>query len=838
MKKSLPYIQFDNVKCCKNTAIISKAFDSINFVEILYGDIRRVENMNRKVLKTISAFLAVSVVLPFAACKKKDPAKQEKRSGQKITADAPWFNSKHVEFDVALDPSRNIESYIQNVLGIDDKWILVNTSGNYTLRETADPNDWTTWETNYDFVTVIDRATGKTVRTIDLRATKNDRDLQMAVNYLDGKIKQTYYNQDFDNISYYEDTYDVDTGERVGTKEINASDVYFDHIYVLGNYTIYTNSFFDGNEGKTTYTLSVITPDGTKSERTLEVNYISYIAMKDDSTALIYASTDHTWEFYELDLKTREITNTDPKEYEWLSSDNSSSPFIAFDGSLYLCTSTGISKPDFQSKTLNEIFNFSNCNVNRYKLKDFYLSDIRGNTITYAEQYGQLDMSAGASEVPRIEIIELTKADKNPNEGKTVLELYSANDRSADVIGDAIVKFNDTNANYFIEVTERYDPVGFMEASSSAGSDEYFMEQLNASSKLSNQLAIDLMNGVGPDILMNAASFTQLYCDNCLADLSPYVGTLDSSKYFTNIFDAAKIDGKLYNIPICYTVNGIQTKSEYAGASGIGFTTSEYENFLRQTLNGNDIIYYGQPYYFALLFNASYEKFISNGKADFSAPEFAMLAEYVKNNVYEKSRNQQLTPDADDVTGESFYEPVARHQYCFGPGYYMTSFYEYRYADAILGIPSADGRGPSVGPYISVAVSSHAQNVDACGEFAKFLMDDEIQEKLAMGGSFVANRNAFHKSAQKAVEYYNSNGFDIYFGGSGIPHDERYAYSEKDIDKLEKIIMSCSKVDTIDAQISIILIEEMPAYFSGQKDLTAVTKIAQDRAQKVLNERK
>ena len=226
MKKSLPYIQFDNVKCCKNTAIISKAFDSINFVEILYGDIRRVENMNRKVLKTISAFLAVSVVLPFAACKKKDPAKQDKRSGQKITADAPWFNSKHVEFDVALDPSRTIESYIQNVLGIDDKWILVNTSGNYTLRETADPNDWTTWETNYDFVTVIDRATGKTVRTIDLRATKNDRDLQMAVNYLDGKIKQTYYNQDFDNISYFLIIYD-------GQRKKSQNTIYTIFIHIL-----------------------------------------------------------------------------------------------------------------------------------------------------------------------------------------------------------------------------------------------------------------------------------------------------------------------------------------------------------------------------------------------------------------------------------------------------------------------------------------------------------------------------------------------------------------------------------------------------------------------------
>ena len=40
-----------------------------------------------------------------------------------------------------------------------------------------------------------------------------------------------------------------------------------------------------------------------------------------------------------------------------------------------------------------------------------------------------------------------------------------------------------------------------------------------------------------------------------------------------------------------------------------------------------------------------------------------------------------------------------------------------------------------------------------------------------------------------------------------------------------------------DADISKILIEEMPAYFTGQKDLDSVIAIVQDRVQKVLDER-
>ena len=55
--------------------------------------------------------------------------------------------------------------------------------------------------------------------------------------------------------------------------------------------------------------------------------------------------------------------------------------------------------------------------------------------------------------------------------------------------------------------------------------------------------------------------------------------------------------------------------------------------------------------------------------------------------------------------------------------------------------------------------------------------------------------------------------------------------------KEDNIILSSSRVCTEDPSISIVLIEEMPAYFLGQKDLDAVIKIAQNKIQTILNER-
>ena len=54
------------------------------------------------------------------------------------------------------------------------------------------------------------------------------------------------------------------------------------------------------------------------------------------------------------------------------------------------------------------------------------------------------------------------------------------------------------------------------------------------------------MNGVGPDILIISDDMGRLNNPNNLADLSKYLGDLDTEKYFMNVFNAAKTDGNFY----------------------------------------------------------------------------------------------------------------------------------------------------------------------------------------------------------------------------------------------------------------------------------------------------
>ena len=135
--------------------------------------------------------------------------------------------------------------------------------------------------------------------------------------------------------------------------------------------------------------------------------------------------------------------------------------------------------------------------------------------------------------------------------------------------------------------------------------------------------------------------------------------------------------------------------------------------------------------------------------------------------------------------------------------------------------------------HVSVAVSAQSKNIDACGEFVKLLLSDEIMESLGNNDEFVLSRTAFRKVSETAVEFYNGKGGDNIFSSNS----KRIKFTTEHIDKVEKIILNCSRSTVSDASICLILIEEMPAYFSGQKDLASVIAIAQDRVQKVLDER-
>lgn len=794
--------------------------------------------------KTISVVLLLSAALSVASC----GVSESKSKNKKISADTPWYDAEYIDFKIETNSKKHLDSLFHYLAGADNDYIVIRSRGSYEVKEWTDDIKYKDWL--IEDVTIIDRATKETVKTIDLIEVLGEHDFPLNVNYYDGKILvyANTYEPDSGISKNIELEIDPDTEKVLTTKDIRINPENMtgrtQYSYDIGKYRILPDKIFDSNSSY--YALRIILPDGTMTEIELKdsmesIYDVPVILALDETTALIPAAMARDYRFYKLDLKTNKLSKANKTDFSWLDIEQLSGLFNSPDGNTYINTSEGISRVDMTNKKYDQILDFSCCGVNRNYTHGLKIADCSEDKILLCGQYTSTNEFKTYA-IQDFVIIELTKAAKNPHAGKTIIELYIPEYEMNGIISDAIIRFNETNKKYHILITERYSKDKYMSFDNVKSDDDYVTEDLKASAKLSSELAMDIANGVGPDILMNTSSFGQLNSDNCLVDLSPYFQDLDSDKYYKNIIEGAKTDGKLYQLPVCFTIEGIQTDKNNTGKSGVGFTIEEYKQFLYDTLNGADAIELGQNNYFALLFNNMKDSFIREGEADLSKPEFAELAQYVKENVKQNSQLWNNEPIDTYELNDSRTVLINKAYHCDCPGIsgYLVKRARVQDGTAILGLPSSDGRGPMFGTSISVAVSANAVNKEACIEFIKMLLTDDIQTEFAMNDRFVLNKDALRTGCNEAVAYYNTKegSEQIMDYSIGTNVTIRIKFTTEDIDNLENVILSCSKADSVDAAINMILIEEMPAYFAGQKTLEQVIPVMQNRIQKVLDERK
>ncbi len=804
-----------------------------------------------KHLRSIAIILLLSIALSFTSCYSKVPTGK----ADKMSSDAPWYNAEIIDFKIETNPQKHLSGLSHRLAGTDNDYLVILSDGAYKVKAWTDDIEYKDWLIYV--VSIIDRTTKQKTKSLDIVDILGEWSYPTNVNYIDGKlwVYADTYNPDTNVLMNTEYEIDPITEEVLNTRDISNSIDPTTHIasliqdsYNVGEYRILPKQAF--TETGYYYVLRIIEPDGTIAEvevkdPTENIYNIPTIFPLNETMVLIPAAMDRDYIFYKLDLETNKLSKADKEVYSWLDVDQLRGLYNSPDGKTYTRTQNGISRIDLENKKLDPILDFDSCAVSRNYTPNLKIVDCSDDKILLCGTYESTNMFKSTF-VHDFVIVELTKAAKNPHAGKTILELYVHEGGIDGTIADAIIKFNENNSKYYIQPTDRYNKWDYMSYDNLRSNDDYATADLKANADFSYELASDIANGVGPDIILNASSLGQLNNDNCLLDLSPYLQDLNSDKYYENIIDGARIDGKLYQLPVCYTIEGIQTDPSLAGKTGIGFTPEEYKTFLDETLNGKDIIEDGQTHYFALLFNNMMNTFIKDGKADLTVPEFTELAGFVKENVQPNSKmwdyNDEEEVDPEVLFNSSLAATTNKAYYCNCPGIsgYLVKRARVKNGTAILGLPSSDGRGPMFGTKLSVAVSATALNKEACVDFVRMMLTDEIQTEFVMSDSFVLNRSALRQGLNEAIKYYNSEEGqdDIYEYSLGTYVSISTKFTDEDIANMENIILSCSKADSVDAAINMILIEEMPAYFAGQKKLDQVIPVMQDRIQKVLDERK
>ena len=134
--------------------------------------------------KVAAVMLAASIMFSMAACNK---GGSKGHSGQKITSDMPWFEANRFEVETGIDPDKELEFNYSQLIGSDEKQIAVFTQGSYKYPENV---DWSTFDYNaYQIsgITLVDKATRKTAKYIDLMSLKGVGYVDSA-SYSDGKL--------------------------------------------------------------------------------------------------------------------------------------------------------------------------------------------------------------------------------------------------------------------------------------------------------------------------------------------------------------------------------------------------------------------------------------------------------------------------------------------------------------------------------------------------------------------------------------------------------------------------------------------------------------------------
>jgi ABC-type glycerol-3-phosphate transport system substrate-binding protein len=452
-------------------------------------------------------------------------------------------------------------------------------------------------------------------------------------------------------------------------------------------------------------------------------------------------------------------------------------------------------------------FNYSDSNM-------FYLSN--GN-LQYADNKRAVfkDLSSSRNEVPgRCKLTILEKVEKNPYIGKKVLEIAPVWGLSF-LMGEAQQEFNRNSKDYFAYISTRYDYTYF-------SLPDYYQEDVTLTDTvnlITDQLAVDIRNGNGPDIIIGLGDSTQLDSKDFLVNLYPYINGkngIDKADYFENAFEAFAANDQLYQIPLTMNVLGIMTDKANVTEGKKGFTFDEYCKFVKEKCNGLDPISYGndRQNYFYFLFCSMHEQFVSEKKMNIDNAEFRSLIEFSKNNISKDYYSETVEPISTQwvVLGNVYYDLV--EQPCFDP------------SNDLFGAPSFDGRGPMITNFNTIAVTTCSSDLNVSWEFVKIALGYEAQKALESENPI--NRAAFNDYAKTALKEAN------------ITLKEKYINRVLDDSDIERYVHMLEKAECVaayDTQVYKVIIEELQPYYADKKSIDETIKIISDRCQKVLDER-
>ncbi|MBO4474665.1 MAG: extracellular solute-binding protein [Clostridiales bacterium] len=432
-----------------------------------------------------------------------------------------------------------------------------------------------------------------------------------------------------------------------------------------------------------------------------------------------------------------------------------------------------------------------------------------------------------------VKLVHVVKAEKNPYAGKKLLTIGMCG-QILDM--DDVIRYNtDPKAKCRITVHE-YSEDMHMDG-----------DTMNINAAMSDKVYLDVISGNGPDILVGFSVFSQFSSDKVMVDLNPLIdGTdgkgLDRNKYFDNILRAQEEDGKLYFMPVTFQINYMAANPSLVGQD----CDWTYDEFFRiMDALPEEVSVYPETRYDELLsrlVSETEDRFIDYTKKEvnFDSEAFQQLLTFVKK--YGKSDEQMRaysndgyvpTPDRFDNDILALYPNLA----LFNVRSYANAKAHVGEDAVFCGFPSSKGGSPAASMSLTIGISKYSPNQEEAWDFIRFMLETQENKNWdGRSGLLTISRDALDRESEAFVKRYDEQ--IKLWRPDPLSPDNRPIETKPEMGaELVKQVERVRTVASSDPTVMLIILEEAPAYFTGQRSLDDVVKIIQNRCTTIVNER-
>lgn len=419
-----------------------------------------------------------------------------------------------------------------------------------------------------------------------------------------------------------------------------------------------------------------------------------------------------------------------------------------------------------------------------------------------------------------------TKASDEASKAPVVLVLASFGTDSE--LQKQIDIFNENHSDYKIEMKQYYH------------SDQAEEDGIH-------QLQREIVSGAGPDIINFGRDYqTTDIIGAYTEDLFSYLQE-DRTNYFTNIWDAFSYQGKLYAVPVDFTLKTFVARKSVIGEKK-SWTIEEladcYEK-AREKIGDSFMLYPGETKkdVFGSLVIGNVGNYVDweKGTCNFTSDDFKNILAFSNHFPDTLTISEEFSPMQLLADGNALIMPFT-----------ISSVYDiskpellFKEESVCIGYPTAEADGTVIKPgNLMLAISTGSGHKEAAWEFIRQFLAEEYQENLTNG--LPVCKSALEKQLTVATtEEYTKDS-----AGNEIPKVKSevlfegenpiniYKITEEQKTALLDMVEAVSIASAYDRYLQMILLEEADGYFNGDKSLEQAIEVIQGRASIYIQEKR